>query len=454
MAVGRYEKAGDPLERAYNSSLRGRSLTINRAILDLVQRVNVMHGIKELKVFLSKQPAPDEMAMNVLGACLGLASNDEHLFQTAFFQGVGEFYQTKNKELEASHPGQMRWGTQWLSPQEAKSQLDKEAEGLKKYKQSIESVRSFEQEVKAAQSARDGATSVPAVNAANARMANAKANLAASMAAQKDAWKNIHRPEWPKTFPPLLPEFAGGGVFGQPGTGEPKVAIGPATPLEKPPVIPNPDTNVTPPRPADPPLPDKPDKTDSASAETARSPKRLVSRSAVAVPVGPDLLLTAAAPLENASEFRLEASDTNVYSAELVRKDSVLALLRIKGQSMPYLNLATSFTGGEVTGWGYPEVSIFAPTPEAIPGSTQAPKGESWKVSLRRHPRLAGTAVLDKSGALVGISLGDRDSVMTQIPTATAEQIRAFLGTDAPNSVCSNPNPGGVMQLTASREAQ
>src|SRR5437764_1093121 len=52
MALGRYEKANDPLERAYPSPLRGRSLTINRAILDLVQRVGVMHGMKELKDYI------------------------------------------------------------------------------------------------------------------------------------------------------------------------------------------------------------------------------------------------------------------------------------------------------------------------------------------------------------------------------------------------------------------
>ena len=65
---------------------------------------------------------------------------------------------------------------------------------------------------------------------------------------------------------------------------------------------------------------------------------------------------------------------------------------------------------------------------------------------MKWHHGLPGTALVDKSGSLVGISLGDRESVLTQIPAATVEQIRAFLGEDAPKARCSNPNPGGVMR--------
>ena len=77
-----------------------------------------------------------------------------------------------------------------------------------------------------------------------------------------------------------------------------------------------------------------------------------------------------------------------------------------------------------------------------------------------KHARWPATArqgmqrLLDKTGSLVGITLGDRDSVMTLIPSATVEQIRTFLAEDAPKSRCSNPNPAGIMQLTASRDAQ
>src|SRR5207245_11345555 len=120
LALGRFETANDPLERAYPAPLRGRSLTINRAILDLIQRIGVMHGIKELKDFISKGPSPDELAMNVLGSSMGLASNDEHLFQTPFFQSMGEIYQKKNDELEASRTGQKRAGTQEPAPADAK----------------------------------------------------------------------------------------------------------------------------------------------------------------------------------------------------------------------------------------------------------------------------------------------------------------------------------------------
>ena len=179
-------------------------------------------------------------------------------------------------------------------------------------------------------------------------------------------------------------------------------------------------------------------------------------RYAVAVPVGPDLVVTAAAPVENATEFQLESPDGDSFKGELVRRDPVskLALIRIAGKHMPYLNLATGFNGGEVVCWGFPEVIVFNPIAEFLGGSATAPKAGVWTVSLRRHPRLMGAAVLDGKGALVGITTGDRDTLATQMTAVTLEQLRAFLGADAPRTACSNPNPSGVMQLTASHEAQ
>jgi hypothetical protein len=184
--------------------------------------------------------------------------------------------------------------------------------------------------------------------------------------------------------------------------------------------------------------------------------KPTVSRYAVAVPVGPDLLLTAAAPLENATSFRLETSSSNTLDAELVRRDPAvgLALLRVKGQRLPYLNLAGSFAGGDVICWGFPDVNIFNPAPDSITGKSVAPKSDKWTVALARHPRLAGAAILDKTGKLVGLAVGDRDAVPTQMPAVPLDQIKAFLAADAPTGLCSNPDPSLVMQLTASREAQ
>jgi tetratricopeptide (TPR) repeat protein len=464
LALGRYDKASEPLARAYPSSLRGRSLTINAAILDVVQRVNVMHGIKELKDYLSSQSAPDEVALNVMGASMGLAATDERLWQGQFFQQMGRFYEKKNAELEATRPGQRRWGTEWLPVKQARTHLVALEAGVAKYNAAIEAVRTAEGNVKAAQSIRDGATSPAAVNAANADLALANDMRAAAIARQKEAWRNIPRPEWPKTFPPVLPESLGGGVFGVPAAPAAPVAVAAlpaAVAPAKPPKVEPADTILIPVAPKDPP-PETPKETvttppPAVPPVVTKAGKPMVSRYAVAVPVAPDLLLTAAAPLEGAGSFHLETAAGNSFEAQLVRRDSAigLALLRVSGQRLPYLNLAVgTFTGGELVCWGFPDVNIFNPVADSIAAKAVAPKGEKWTVALIRHPRLPGAAVLDKGGNLVGLALGDRDTVASLIPAVTADQIRTFLGADVPKAACANPDPSLVMQLTASHEAQ
>lgn len=461
LALGRYEKANEPLERAYTSKLHGRSITINRAILDYVQRVNVMHGVKELKDFIAARSSADEVELNVLGASLDLAGRDEHFYQTQFFKQAQEFYDAKNKELEATKPGEGRWGAEWMSSEFVKPKKSDFDKGVAKYNKAIENMRSAEAGVRSAQAYCDKARSPNSgitMSSALGKLTRAKENLAGAAAAQQEAWKAIPRPVWPKAFAPALPEFVGSGVFGEPSPSKP-VEVAMAKPLEA--AIKNSSGSTPPVKPA------------KASRETvavapsadagssvkpaakAAPGRRMVTRSAVAVPVGPDLLITAAAPVEGAAEFLLETPSGDNFKAELVRKDAAtgLALLRVAGKQFRYLNLATGFAGGDVTCWGYPEVSIFAPIADSIPGKSAAPRS-GWTLSLRRHPRLAGTAILDTSNMLVGLTLGDRDSVMTQIPAVSLDQVRTFLASDAPKTVCSNPDPAGVLQLTASREVQ
>jgi tetratricopeptide (TPR) repeat protein len=469
LALGRYEKANDPLDRAYPSPLRGRSLTLNRAILDLVQKVSIAHGIKELKDFIAREPAPDELALNILGAALGQVSNDERLYQGQFIQGVVQFYEQKGKELEAAHAnGEKRWGTEWMDLLEAKRHTNAQAADYAKYLAAVEAVRSATAAVTAAQSERDGATSSGAVNVANARLATAKDNLAARTAAQKSAWQNITRPQWPKTFAPVLPESLGGGQFGIPNSAPPESKPAPKLEPTVVAVVPQPpkDPTLVPIVPGPKPKPESepretapaPTATPTATPPVVKAGPRTVSRYAVAVPVGPDLLITAAAPLESSTALRLETSASNTFDAELVRKDASvgLALLRVKGQQLPFLNLASAaFAGGDAVCWGFPDVNVFNPAPDSIVAHTTPPKGDGkWIISMTRHPRLAGAAILDKAGNLVGIALGDRDTVATQIPAVPLDVLRTFLGTDVPKMVSANPDPSLIMQLTASREVQ
>jgi hypothetical protein len=418
----------------------------------------VLRGAKDLMAFLETAPKVDEAALNLLGSALARAAADNQLTRTPLFQQAADFYEKKNKELEKSHPGKARWGTEWMSTTKARIKKDEFNNAMDHWKWTLDRQAKAADEQRSAQAAYDQARSAAMLRnsssaasnlrSASDRLSRAKDALAEADAQVKDAWAAVPRPEWPKTFAPALPEFAGGGEFGAPrhrteavavATPKPVVPAAPRSTEKRPPV-----GEPTPPPPETPP-PQPP--TDVAHVVATES----VTRYAVAVPVGPDLLLTAAAPIEKATEFKLESPSGNIFTAQLVRKDGTLALLRVPGQQFAFLNLASTFAGGEVACWGYPEVSIFSPVADSILTSAPAPREKGWNLSLRRHPRLAGAAVVDKSGSLVGLTLGDRESAMTQMPAATAEQIRAFLGTDAPKSLCANPDPRGVLQLIATR---
>jgi hypothetical protein len=464
LAVERFDKAAEALDRAYPSALRGRTLIINRAILDIAQRINVTRGIKELKEYFAKNPASDETALNVFGAGVGMAGLDERFFQTPYYQSLLELYGAKNKELEARRPGEGRWGNEWLSGALLKQKVKQQEEGFKKYQEAFDRERYAEGLLKQAQTNLDALVSSGQSPAqAYSDMDKATSNLRGCTEAHRDAWKKIPRPDWPIRFPPVLPEAIGGGAFGSAAPAR-IIAVTPMpvpTPASPKPASPKPKPSSK--TPSDEPkttivtaMPPVAPATPVSPPVDPRPMKRTVSRSAVAVPVGPDLFLTAAGSVDNATDFLLESPGGDALKGELVRKDPALglALLRLPGQHLPYLNLAAAVTPGEVVCWGFPDVSIFNPVADSFTGTASAPKATGWTINLRRHPRLAGAAVLDKFGKLAGIALGERDTVASLIPAVGVDQIRAFLGADAPKSACSNPNPQGVMQLTASHEAQ
>jgi hypothetical protein len=467
MMLSHFEKANEPLDLACASPLRDRSVVMNRVILEIAQHVNAMHAVKEMMDYLSvPEKQNDELALNLLGTALGYLAQDYQKAKVPLFQKAAQLYESRNSALESRHRGKKHWGVEWLSDRDAYPKEQALKDGKYAYKKAVEEQDAAANELKAAEEDyENGRTGTllkknptydqqKAMSHAIDRLNKAKDRYANSVAATPKAWKAIPWPQWPDHFPPLAPDYRK--QIARIAADRPVVVA--RTPPPSPPLIPVPSAANAKPEPATPVQPPSPPPTVAqvtAPPAKANNERASISRSAVAVPVGPDLLITAAAPLANASEFLLERSSGESFKAELVRADPVsgLALLRVAGQRMPYLNLAAGFTAGDVVCWGFPDVSVFSPVASSFGGSAGAAQGSKWTIAMRRHPRLAGTALVDKSGALVGIGLGDRETVASQIPAATLDQIRAFLGADAPKAICSNPDPGGIMQLTASRGA-
>lgn len=192
----------------------------------------------------------------------------------------------------------------------------------------------------------------------------------------------------------------------------------------------------------------------SVNAQPAAHRKVRITSYAAAFPISDNLILTAAAPMADATEIELQAADGTPVKATLVRLDetSGLALLRVSDRKLIPMMLAPAFTGGAVQCAAYPSVNIFNPVAESIPGTAKAPAGD-WRISLSRHPRLGGAPLLS-GNKVVGIELASRDIDAAQIPAVTLDAIKKFLGSDLPKAPAGGPEPcAAMLQLMATRES-
>jgi hypothetical protein len=162
--------------------------------------------------------------------------------------------------------------------------------------------------------------------------------------------------------------------------------------------------------------------------------------------------LTSGDAVKGAATVRIDVPGALPMDATVERAADGLALLRVKGQRLPYLNLANAFTGGPIHCPAFPEVSVFGANLETLTGRALAPQEEGWKVSLLKHPRLPGAPILDDGGSVVGIEIGDRDDPYDRLPALSFKKIKEFLAADAPTQPCGNPRQAPVVQIIASFE--
>jgi hypothetical protein len=203
-----------------------------------------------------------------------------------------------------------------------------------------------------------------------------------------------------------------------------------------------------------PPVPQQP-AFDLVQQKPVDAPKVHIVSYGVAFPVDAHLVVTSAAVVRDALNIDLQGTDGIAMKAEVVRSDeaSGLVLLRVSGTELRFLEIGSAFPGGAAQCAAFPNVNVFDPTGELIGGSGAAPQG-AWKVRLDQHPRLPGGPLIS-SGKVVGVELAARDSDLASIPAATAEQLRAFLGTDLPATPSVHPSPVGVLlQVLATRESR
>jgi hypothetical protein len=449
-----------PLDRACNSKNVSRQLLITRATLDATQGYLAMRTVVSLTNYLKEHP--DELDSEMLDLLFtALQKADERVTNRALtLEPSMKLYEEFNTRLEGTRPGQKRWGVQWVSATQFDIEMKKRKAAVKvfeaasdKWEDALGAVKDAERNFEA--SKRNGYATKARIEAASNKLARARDNaydkqkqMEAARAAipavpglTKEDFKRLLTPHdvdvvvskggAGKTAVASADTGSRAVPFSLGGTGNvPKPAVasggggGPVTvgPVYQPP-------------PAAPPS------------------KRTFSRSATGFAVGPDLILTTAAAVKGAGRVVVEIPGAQPLEATVERTGAEgLALLRVKGQRVSYLNLATQFAGGNVQCPAFPEVSVFGVTLESIGGKANKPQDEGWKVALNKHPRLPGAPLLDESGNLVGIEMGDREDVRDRLPALPLGRILAFLGGDAPQQRCATSNAAAVVQITASFE--
>lgn len=116
-----FDKATPLLNRAFNETpapQRSRALILNRALLDLVQKVNPMRGIKDLHQYLTLNHAPDEQGSNILASLLELAAQNKRWRDGPLYADAHREFARREAVLERHRPGFKRWGHRWITQEE------------------------------------------------------------------------------------------------------------------------------------------------------------------------------------------------------------------------------------------------------------------------------------------------------------------------------------------------
>jgi hypothetical protein len=373
-----------------------KELLWNRGIFDIESKTRASRTVQALVAYLSKdESAVDEDLLNLLGTAIATAIAQPGEDLPALYKAA-DYYKKRNQQLEAAKGGgQMHWGINWLSQAEGAALTAKKEAAEKVYKQlntQLETVKKKMAEVKRGEKTpikRNGATIyVTRVN--EDQLKAVQTEFDAKLKEVKAAHAEIPKAQWLTSIKPMIPGT--GVVFGG-----------------------------------------KPATTATATAPTHRK----FAKAAVAFPVDRYRLLTAAAPLGDRKQVRLEDMDGKSLTATVIAKDERLALLEVSpgdaGRGLKFFNFAIGYSGGPVTCATVPVPSAFGPAPEQVKAvkPQRPPTGgaatQPWVLELEDHPRLAGAPLLDSDNRVVGLVTARKDDPKDRTPAASLLDVQNFL---------------------------
>ncbi len=442
---------GAPLGRIA-STRPTREMIWNRAVTDVTQKFNIMRTVKMLRDYLEKHPdPPDEDLINLFGTACSAGDETNPANRKLLDDAIG-YYQVLNTQLEKTHPGQKRWGAQWLPEAEAQAKYDDQSKYIEIFQQKLRDKEMAGIRLKEAQQNAAGIKRAPGAEAAVTAAKNALTDADRAATAARAA---IPRAAWLTDLKPMIPPDTVVAMVTPPPASSLSPSPGPSGSSALP------DSSTTPPPNATP-APSTPSTSTPAPAADPAPPPVVVPtrevRYAAAFPVDKTHLVTAADPLGSASAVRLEDTQGNVFAARVVAREGKLALLEVSpgdaGGPLRYFNLSPGYSGGPVRCAAIPEANVFGPSVALLNGdSVPVPRGPKWSVGLSEHPRLAGSPLLDGDNAVIGVVVADREDPKTRLPSIPVKDISDFLQAQ---HVMPGPSPSvdpvGIYQVAAESE--
>lgn len=420
-----------------------REMVINRAALDIIQRTKAMRAAKSLTAWLQKHPGdkPDEDLLDILGTALFIA--DQHTTGKSKLEEFARIYQKESERLEATRPGEKRWGVEWLPERDADRKIAERNKILAEYAQDSRQASGAYSQWQKVQELYNTFNAYGVRRASLGQVQQAERNYNGWANKAEEARKSIPDMTWLTEIEPVLPPLP---------TGMTAVAV--ATPADSggeatQSVFTIPNITLH-----DHPAPGESQPPAESAPPPAAPPVHIsVPRYALAFPIDKTRLISSADVIGTVDKVRLMDSQGQPYGAHVVAKQDHLALLELdagQGGFWSYLNLAANFTGGAVSCACVPQESIFGPQPAMLSGQAVAPHEGPWAVSLAEHPRLAGSPLLDSQGQVVGVVIAKRDDPKTHLPAVPLATLREFLSAHSalPSAPAAQPDPMNVLEVT------
>jgi tetratricopeptide (TPR) repeat protein len=441
-------KAAEPLEIASGTKVMDRSLVLALSSERLATH-SPMQAVKYIKNYLEAHPSPpavvDEPMLNALGISLSQAETAGN--KSSLFTDATKFYKKLNARLEATRPGEKRWGTEWIPAADVDTKQESMTTSLAMIQTNSVTVRNLASNIADAERAKAAVPYAEGENTLTEKRAAIQSQIDQMTSDQKAAQKNIDdaqatlasvKPKWPEEI--SVDDMVLVDVDVKPAqVVTPKtVAVAPVVPDQKP--VPTP---VTPPTPAD-----------TGTNVDVPKPKPVShhgTRYAVAFAVAPDLVVTSSATLTDATDIQLEPASGPSLKAEIVRSDdaSGLTLLRVTGAHFYSLPIGDSPIAGPAKCDGLPDVNIFSPLVQEMT-ATLSTAGDKWSIKLAKRPRLPGGPLL-QNGKVVGVEMGDRDTNPEAVPVVTVDAIKQLLQSDANAKSPAINMKDAVFQVVAAR---